>query len=45
VELRDGDKTHFMGKGVLQAVENVETVIAPELEALTPPISGSLTRP
>ena len=34
VELRDGDKTHFLGKGVLQAVENVETVIAPELEGL-----------
>src|SRR4051795_2972085 len=30
VELRDGDKSHYMGKGVLQAVENVETVIAPE---------------
>jgi len=34
VELRDGDKSHYMGKGVLQAVENVETVIAPELEGL-----------
>jgi enolase len=34
VELRDGDKTHYMGKGVLQAVENVETVIAPELEGM-----------
>src|SRR5271169_5894062 len=34
VELRDGDKGHYMGKGVLQAVENVETVIAPELEGL-----------
>ncbi len=32
VELRDGDKGHFLGKGVLTAVENVETVIAPELE-------------
>ena len=32
VELRDGDKSHYLGKGVLQAVENVETVIAPELE-------------
>jgi len=32
VELRDGDKSHYMGKGVLQAVENVETIIAPELE-------------
>ena len=34
VELRDGDKSHYMGKGVLQAVENVETVIAPELEGM-----------
>ena len=34
VELRDGDKSHFGGKGVLQAVENVETVIAPELEGM-----------
>jgi len=31
VELRDGDKNYYMGKGVLQAVE---TVIAPELEGL-----------
>ncbi len=34
VELRDGDKSHYLGKGVLQAVENVETVIAPELEGM-----------
>jgi len=34
VELRDGDKSHFLGKGVLQAVENVESVIAPELEGM-----------
>jgi enolase len=34
VELRDGDKGHYLGKGVLQAVENVETVIAPELEGM-----------
>jgi hypothetical protein len=34
VELRDGDKSHFGGKGVLQAVANVETVIAPELEGM-----------
>jgi len=34
VELRDGDKSHFIGKGVLQAVANVETVIAPELEGM-----------
>ncbi len=34
VELRDGDKSHYMGKGVLQAVANVETVIAPEIEGM-----------
>ena len=32
VELRDGDKSHYFGKGVLQAVENIETILAPELE-------------
>ena len=31
VELRDGDKGRFGGKGVSQAVENVNTVIGPEL--------------
>ncbi|MDP9037876.1 MAG: phosphopyruvate hydratase [Acidobacteriota bacterium] len=31
VELRDGDKDHYLGKGVLTAVENVESVLAPEL--------------
>jgi enolase len=34
VELRDGDKSHYGGKGVLQAVANVESVIAPELEGI-----------
>ena len=34
VELRDGDKEHYLGKGVLQAVENVESVLAPELKGL-----------
>lgn len=29
VELRDGDNRRFFGKGVLQAVENVEKMIAP----------------
>lgn len=32
VELRDGDKTRYLGKGVLKAVENVNEIIAPELE-------------
>lgn len=30
-ELRDGDKAKWGGKGVLKAVENVNTIIAPEL--------------
>jgi enolase len=31
VELRDGDKTRYLGKGVLKAVENVNEVIAPQI--------------
>ncbi|WP_300666525.1 phosphopyruvate hydratase, partial [Fluviicola sp.] len=31
VELRDGDKSIYLGKGVLKAVENVNTIIAEEL--------------
>src|ERR1041385_5617267 len=31
VELRDGDKKTFMGKGVLKAVDNVNTKIAAEI--------------
>ncbi|MBD1383533.1 phosphopyruvate hydratase [Metabacillus arenae] len=31
VELRDGDKERYLGKGVLKAVENVNEVIAPEI--------------
>jgi len=34
VELRDGDKKRFMGKGVLKAVDNVNDLIAPELEGM-----------
>src|SRR5690349_15348731 len=34
VELRDGDKAHYMGKGVLNAVENIESVLAPELTGM-----------
>ena len=32
LELRDGDKNRFLGKGVLKAVENVNNVIAPALK-------------
>ncbi len=31
LELRDGDKSKYLGKGVLKAVENVNKIIAPEL--------------
>jgi enolase len=34
VELRDGDKSHYLGKGVLNAVENIESVLAPELTGM-----------
>ena len=34
VELRDGDKNRYLGKGVLQAVDNINTEIAPELIGL-----------
>jgi len=34
IELRDGDKDRFMGKGVLKAVENVNNIIAAELIGL-----------
>ena len=34
VELRDGDKKKYLGKGVLKAVENVNEIIAPEVVGL-----------
>ncbi len=35
VELRDGDKTKYLGKGVLKAVENVNTTIFQKLKGMT----------
>ena len=37
VELRDGDKSRYLGKGVIKAVANIHTVIAPALSSM--PIS------
>ncbi|MFC4098403.1 phosphopyruvate hydratase [Paenibacillus xanthanilyticus] len=34
VELRDGDKGRYLGKGVLKAVDNVNSIIAPEIIGL-----------
>ncbi|MHA1167157.1 MAG: phosphopyruvate hydratase [Candidatus Hodarchaeales archaeon] len=36
LELRDGDKTRFHGKGVLKAINNVTTVIAPAVMGMDP---------
>jgi len=34
VELRDGDKSRYLGKGVLKAVDNVNNVIGPEISGM-----------
>lgn len=34
LELRDGDKQRYLGKGVLKAVENIRSSIAPEVAGL-----------
>lgn len=34
VELRDGDKKRYLGKGVQNAVDNVNDIIAPEIEGM-----------
>ena len=34
VELRDGDKSRYLGKGTLTAVKNVNEIVAPELEGM-----------
>ena len=35
VELRDGDKGIYMGKGVLKAVQNVNTILSEELKGIS----------
>jgi enolase len=44
VELRDGDKKRYGGKGVLKAVDNVNTVIAPNLVGLDSTRQGEIDR-
>lgn len=34
VELRDGDKSRFLGKGVLQAIKNINEKLSPELRGI-----------
>ncbi len=35
LELRDGDKSRYLGKGVLKAVENVNNILAPALYGMS----------
>ena len=44
IELRDGDKSRYGGKGVLKAVENVNREIAPELLGMTPDRQAEIDR-
>ena len=44
VELRDGDKRRYNGKGVLTAVRNVNERIAPEIIGMNPARQGEIDR-
>jgi enolase len=44
VELRDGDKTRYLGKGVRKAVDNVNTTIAAALKGLEATDQAGLDR-
>lgn len=44
VELRDGDKKRYAGKGVLKAVANVNQTIAPKLVGMDPLRQGEIDR-
>jgi enolase len=44
VELRDGDNKRYSGKGVLKAVKNVNTLIAPKLKGMDPSRQAEIDR-
>ena len=44
VELRDGDKTRYLGKGVLGAVRNVNSTIAPAVAGMDPSDQAAIDR-
>jgi len=44
VELRDGNKKRYGGKGVLKAVENVNAIIAPQLAGMEPSHQAKIDR-
>jgi enolase len=44
VELRDGDKQRYGGKGVRNAIKNIEEIIAPELRSKDPARQAAIDR-
>ncbi len=44
LELRDGDKSRYLGKGVRRAAENINKVIAPRLRGRNPADQAALDR-
>ncbi|MBM3303695.1 MAG: phosphopyruvate hydratase [Candidatus Aenigmarchaeota archaeon] len=44
LELRDGDKSRYGGKGVLKAVSNVNNIIAPAVKGMDPASQGGIDR-
>jgi enolase len=44
LELRDGDKSRYLGRGVLQAVRNVNEILAPDLLGLDEREQASIDR-
>jgi enolase len=44
IELRDGDKKRYLGKGVLKAVKNVNELIAPALQGVDPRLQEEIDR-
>ncbi len=42
LELRDGDARRYQGKGVLRAVKNVNTILAPAVKGMNPEQQGKL---
>ena len=44
IELRDGDKSRYQGKGVLKAVGNIDELIAPELIGMDSLLQGQLDK-
>ncbi len=44
IELRDGDKARYLGKGTLKAVANIDDIIAPELTGLESTLQAALDK-